>query len=95
MIIKTLKVAKRIIIIVFGFTTLLVGVVLSIPLVPGPGILIILGGLAILAAEFVWARKLLERFQDHGARLRDLLLRRKKSEAPGTPPAEKSTLDRR
>lgn len=80
MIIKTLKLAKRVILIVFGFTVLLLGIVLSIPLVPGPGFLVIFAGLAILAVEFVWARTLLKRFKDQGVRLRDLIFRRKKPE---------------
>ena len=80
MIIKTLKIAKRWITIVFGFTLLIFGLILSIPGVPGPGLVIIWAGLAILAAaEFVWARKLLMQFQTQGARLRDLLFSRKKS----------------
>jgi uncharacterized protein (TIGR02611 family) len=42
---------------VIGTTVVVVGAVL-IPL-PGPGWLIVLTGLAILAAEFAWARRLL------------------------------------
>lgn len=81
MIIKTLQLAKRVILIVFGFTILLLGIVLSVPGVPGPGFLVIFGGLAILAVEFIWARKLLKRFQDQATRLRDLIFRRKKPDA--------------
>jgi tellurite resistance protein TerC len=76
MIIKTLKLAKRWIMIVFGFTLLILGILLAIPGVPGPGILVVWGGLAILAAEFLWARKLLKKFQYHGARLRNLIFHR-------------------
>jgi len=36
----------------------LVGVVLALPLVPGPGIPVIFVGLTVLSAEFVWARRL-------------------------------------
>ena len=88
MIIKTLQMAKRVILVVVGFTILLLGVVMAIPGVPGPGFLTILAGLSILAVEFVWARKLLERFQEQGARLRDLLLRRGKKVANGEPPTK-------
>lgn len=38
-----------------GFTLLLAGIVLSLPLVPGPGILLVLAGLAVLSREYVWA----------------------------------------
>jgi uncharacterized protein (TIGR02611 family) len=40
---------------------LLAGVVLSLPFVPGPGLLLIAIGLGMLALEFAWAERLLER----------------------------------
>jgi uncharacterized protein (TIGR02611 family) len=46
---------------VIGFTVLLAGVVLSLPFVPGPGLLLIAIGLGMLALEFAWAERLLER----------------------------------
>jgi uncharacterized protein (TIGR02611 family) len=82
MIFKTLKIAKRWIMVVIGFTLLILGILLAIPGVPGPGLLVVWGGLAILAAEFIWARKLLIKFQTNGARLRDLILRRSKTSKP-------------
>jgi uncharacterized protein (TIGR02611 family) len=44
-----------------GFLVVLAGIVLSLPLVPGPGILVVAIGLMILALEFAWAERLLER----------------------------------
>jgi predicted tellurium resistance membrane protein TerC len=52
--IHSLKVAKRVILIVIGFTLLVAGIVMSVPLVPGPGLLVVIAALAILAVEFVW-----------------------------------------
>jgi uncharacterized protein (TIGR02611 family) len=40
---------------------LLVGIFLSLPLVPGPGLPLIALGLAMLALEFAWAERLLRR----------------------------------
>jgi uncharacterized protein (TIGR02611 family) len=40
---------------------ILVGIVLSGPGVPGPGLLVIVFGLAILATEWEWAERLLHR----------------------------------
>jgi uncharacterized protein (TIGR02611 family) len=40
---------------------LLAGIVLSLPLVPGPGLPLVAIGLAMLALEFVWAERLLRR----------------------------------
>lgn len=42
-----------------GGTVLLAGVAMLV--LPGPGIVAILAGLAILATEFVWARRVLDR----------------------------------
>jgi uncharacterized protein (TIGR02611 family) len=50
---------RRVIIAVIGFTVLLIGVALVV--LPGPAIVVIPLGLAILATEFVWARRLLQR----------------------------------
>lgn len=44
-----------------GFTLLLSGVILSLPLVPGPGILLVLAGLAVLSREYVWADKVISK----------------------------------
>lgn len=78
MMIKTLKLAKRVILIVFGFTLLAIGLVLAIPGVPGPGFFVMLAGLAVLAVEFVWARNLLNRLKEQGARLKEKLVSRNK-----------------
>ena len=44
--------------IVLGLALVGVGLVLALPLVPGPGLLVILVGLTVLSAEFEWARRL-------------------------------------
>jgi uncharacterized protein (TIGR02611 family) len=51
--------AKRYVVAVIGFTVLLVGVALLV--LPGPAVVVIPLGLAILASEFLWARRLLDR----------------------------------
>jgi uncharacterized protein (TIGR02611 family) len=43
-----------------GFLLLIVGLVLSIPGVPGPGFVVIIIGLVILSDHFHWARRLLD-----------------------------------
>jgi uncharacterized protein (TIGR02611 family) len=49
--------------IVLGALLIIVGVVLSLPLVPGPGLLIVFVGLTVLSAEFEWARRLRDRLR--------------------------------
>ena len=44
---------------VLGFTVVLVGVAMLV--LPGPGLLVIAAGLAMLALEFAWAERVLER----------------------------------
>jgi tellurite resistance protein TerC len=47
--------ARRIVVLTVGSTVLLIGVAMLV--LPGPGIFVTWGGLAILAIEFVWARR--------------------------------------
>ena len=63
----TVKQAKRLIIAVVGFTVLAIG--LAMVVLPGPAVVVIPIGLAILATEFVWARKLLNRVKSEAQRL--------------------------
>ena len=43
--------------IVIGLILVVLGAVLSLPFVPGPGLLLVFGGLTVLSAEFEWARR--------------------------------------
>jgi len=74
MIIKTIQQAKRFLRILFGFTLLVIGIVMIVA--PGPGLLTITLALGVLAAEFVWARTLLDRMKEQGTRLRDTVFPR-------------------
>ncbi len=49
-----MKFARRIVVLVVGMTVLLIGVAMII--LPGPAIVVIPVGLAILATEYAWAR---------------------------------------
>ncbi len=57
-----LRQAKRIIIFVIGTSVVLVGVVLLVT--PGPAFVVIPAGLAILATEFLWAKRLLRKMKN-------------------------------
>jgi uncharacterized protein (TIGR02611 family) len=61
----TYKLVKRIAIAVAGFTVLLVGVAMIV--LPGPAIVVIPAGLAILALEFAWAKRLLTEVRERGS----------------------------
>lgn len=57
----TYKAARRIVVAVVGVTVLLIGAVMIVT--PGPAIVVIPVGLAILSIEFAWARHWLKRLR--------------------------------
>lgn len=58
--------SKRIAVTVAGFAVVIAGLAM-IPL-PGPGFLVIILGLAILATEYAWAATMLERTKEYAAK---------------------------
>lgn len=58
----TYKVARRIIITVVGVTVLIIGVIMIVT--PGPALILIPVGLAILSIEFAFARSWLKRLRE-------------------------------
>jgi len=58
----TYKAARRIVVGVVGATVLLIGVVMLVT--PGPALVVIPVGLAILSIEFTWARAWLKRMRE-------------------------------
>ncbi|NWF89848.1 MAG: PGPGW domain-containing protein [Ignavibacteriaceae bacterium] len=58
----TLKSIKKLIVAVIGFTILIIGVIMIV--LPGPAFIVIPLGLAILATEFVWAKKWLNKVKE-------------------------------
>jgi len=60
---QAMKSLRRLFIAVVGGTVLLIGIVMI--LLPGPSTLIIIGGLAILAVEFAWARHWLHKARQY------------------------------
>src|ERR1700690_4460157 len=77
---RTVEQVRRVFRIVAGFTLLAVGVVMIVT--PGPGWLVILLGLSLLAAEFIWARRLMDRMKREGERVRDVVWRYMPSRSP-------------
>jgi len=64
----TVESLKRVLRIAFGFVLLGLGIVMIFT--PGPGWLTIFLALGVLAAEFGWARRLLNRLKEEASRLR-------------------------
>jgi len=65
----TYRWARRCAIALVGGTVVLVGVLMIV--LPGPAVVVIPAGLAILALEFAWARIWLKRVQETGYQVRD------------------------
>jgi len=55
---------KRIAVTVVGFAVLIAGMVMMVT--PGPGVLVIVAGLAILASEWAWAERALDKAKAGG-----------------------------
>lgn len=51
---------RKLVRVVSGFALVGVGLVMALPGVPGPGLLIALGGLVLLSEHFHWARRVLD-----------------------------------
>lgn len=60
---------KRFAVTVVGVLLLALGVAMLV--LPGPGIVVIVGGLAVLATEYVWARNQLERARTHAVKAQE------------------------
>lgn len=59
-----------------GLVTLVVGIALLV--LPGPGLVVMLFGLAILATEFAWAKRSMNHVKHQGSRVARGIKRKKK-----------------
>jgi Putative transmembrane protein (PGPGW) len=71
---------RRFLIGVIGFSVVLIGLVMIV--LPGPAIIIVPLGFAILASEFAWARRVWRRGTILVSRIRGKPVRREPVEAP-------------
>jgi uncharacterized protein (TIGR02611 family) len=67
---------RRIAVSVLGFVLVGVGIVLLV--VPGPGLLLVVAGLAVLASEYVWAQRALNFAKRKATQAKDRALGRSK-----------------
>ena len=75
----TYRTARRIVIAIIGTTVVLLGVAMLV--LPGPGWAAIFLGLAVLATEYVWAQRLLNKAKEKATQAKDLALGRKNRRA--------------
>lgn len=64
-----MRVLKRSAVTILGVALLAVGAAMMV--LPGPGILVIVAGLAVLATEYVWARSLLDRARNQAEKVQE------------------------
>jgi hypothetical protein len=69
--------SKRVGITIAGVLLLIGGAALLV--LPGPGLLVIIAGLAVLATEYVWAQRLLKVARDKAEQAKDAILRKDKT----------------
>jgi uncharacterized protein (TIGR02611 family) len=72
---------KRIAVSVAGFVLVAIG--LAMLVLPGPGILLVIAGLAVLATEYVWAQRALNYAKRKAQEAKDKVLRRKPETGEG------------
>lgn len=82
---QVMRAGKRVGIAIAGGVVIILGVVMSVPLVPGPGLAIILLGVAILSLEFERPRRWLATLKVRARALRRRLKRNLRT--PPSPPA--------
>lgn len=70
---RSIEQVRRFFRVLGGFTLLALGGIMLIT--PGPGWLVIFFGLTLLAAEFVWAKRLMDRMKHEGNRLKESVLK--------------------
>jgi len=81
---------KRIAVTIVGFAVLLAGVAMLA--LPGPGLLVIIAGLAILATEYVWAQRLLAKAKEKAEQAKNAVMGKKKKDEVDQPtPGDDST----
>jgi uncharacterized protein (TIGR02611 family) len=76
---------RRVAVTIAGFAVLLAGVAMLV--LPGPGIVVIIAGLAILATEYVWAQRYLKIAKEKANQAKDAILRKKKDVSEEEPPS--------
>ena len=69
-----LRNGKRIAVFVVGVALLAAG--LAMIVLPGPGLLVIIAGLAVLATEFAWAEHLLDTAKERASQARHAVTKR-------------------
>lgn len=69
-----LRSAKRAAVLALGVALVVGG--LAMLVLPGPGILVMIAGLAVLATEFVWAERMLDVAKDQAGKAKDKAARR-------------------
>lgn len=60
---KVLRHTKKFFVLLIGVTIIVIGALMLV--LPGPGIVVIIFGLVVLASEFAWARSTLDKAKGH------------------------------
>ena len=73
---------RKIFITIAGWAVLIVGVIMLVT--PGPGWVFIILGLGILATEYAWAHRLVEKAKEHYENIKAKTLKKQKPKKPNS-----------
>ena len=77
---------RRVGVTIAGFAVLIAGVAMLV--LPGPGLVVICLGLAILGTEYVWAQRMLHTARVKAEQAKDAVLRKKQAPPSAQPPRD-------
>lgn len=73
-----------------GFALIVVGAIMMVT--PGPGLLVIIAGLAVLATQYAWAERALDAARTRAAKAKDAAVRRaRRPPGEGTEPSSRAS----
>lgn len=77
---KVVRHARKVFVALIGVTIVLTGIAFFV--LPGPGFIIVILGLAVLASEFAWAQGLLDKARDKYDQVKDKVRDKMRSDNP-------------
>ena len=80
---RSFRIALRWVRVILGFSVLALGIIMIVT--PGPAVVVIPAGLAILATQYAWARRYLKRFKEGGEKLDSIFFSRHRESPPSQP----------
>lgn len=75
---KVLRHTKKFFVLLIGVTIIVIGALMLV--LPGPGIVVIIFGLVVLASEFAWAKSTLDKAKGHYESTKNKITKKKSAD---------------